>query len=80
MWPFSKKESKPEPEPEIHRHFPIGKRFRYLGVEMIVCGHWEYWPHCGAMPVVKADYVDAKGQIRNVQFNPCELPALLNGG
>jgi hypothetical protein len=52
-----------------------GETFTYLGVTMMVTGHWRFGYtehyHC-----LMCDYVDARGVLHSVSFNPRELETL----
>lgn len=77
MWPFKKN---PDPVNRFIVPFPMGARFNYLGVRLVVTCHWqEYVTATGIRrnPRLYADYVDAHGVIRNVSFSERELPALM---
>ena len=78
MWPFSKKEPKESFEKialkELMDFRPIGGKFKYLGVEMIVYGYGE-WIDCYP-PLLKCNYVDNHGVIHSACFQHSELPAL----
>ena len=87
MWPFKKKTKEEENNQswekekdlrikEIESEFPIGKRFRYLGVDMIVSGHHQFWPYVGKIPGVNAQYADAHGVIKKIEFGYVEYKAL----
>lgn len=75
MWPFSKKEEEPVDNPFVET-FPMGTKLNYMGIQMIVCGHWEYMYPLGFYPELICDYVDGDGIIRNVKFNVREINTL----
>ena len=52
-----------------------GETFRYLGVTMMVTGHWT-WYGCGVVPSLQCDYVDAHGVVHHCSFGVDELPTL----
>lgn len=68
MWPFTYDETK-------NLHFPVavGEQFKYLGVDMICCRHFDF---ANESPAIVADYVTALGEIKSVSFLPVEWPAL----
>ena len=82
MWPFKKKEPKPDRTGEtiakLKSFKDIGETFNYLGRTCVVTGHWEYWPYCGVVPMLKFDYADEHGILHSVSANIRELPALIN--
>jgi hypothetical protein len=56
-----------------------GETFRYLGVTMMVTGHWETWPilHGFDMrPSLRCDYVDSHGVLHKASFGLEELATL----
>lgn len=58
----------------------IGEKFNYLSIEMVVTAHYEiniYSFETIARPVLKADYVDKNGIIRERCFCIRELPGLI---
>lgn len=71
-------EKKPEPENPFILRFPLGARFNYLGVRLVVTDHWIQYPGCGdRFPRLRADYVNAHGDIKAAEFSQNELPALM---
>jgi hypothetical protein len=69
---------KPEPENPFIFPFPMGARFNYLGVKLVVTGHWVSYPCCSdRIPRLRADYVNAHGDIKNIEYSVNELPALM---
>jgi hypothetical protein len=73
-WLFKEK---PEPENPFILPFPLGARFNYLGVRLVVTGHWIQYPCGPRMPMLRADYVNAHGDIKPAEFRGCELPTLM---
>jgi hypothetical protein len=72
MWPFAKKEPKPK-EPELKPPVAIGERFKYLGVHMVCSRHYVFdMP----FPVVLAEYVTKRGEIKQITFSPVDWPSL----
>ena len=63
------KEPKPKPKPPVD----VGKRFKYLGIEMVCTRHWDYDT---TFPVVVAEYVNKHGEIQHAKFPPCDWLAL----
>lgn len=87
MWPFKKKEKKPKEKPwqidaikEMKEFRKIGETFVYRGIEMTVCGHYEFngsiYSH-PFTPSLRADYVDKHGILHNISFGYQELKALI---
>ena len=65
---------------EIADFREIGKRFYYLGVEMIVTGHRDIifaGYNISCIPCIKADYVNKHGEIKQIQFYYKELDNLI---
>ena len=82
-WKRKKEEPKPDWTQEgIDKLLAFRKRgetFRYLGVTMMVTGHWEIWPNLYGFhihPSLRCDYVDVHGVLHNASFSPDELPTL----
>lgn len=86
MWPFQKKvleEMKPSKSQaridELRAFRDIGEKFNYMGVEIIVTGHYEAVP-CGFGIIfeacLKGDYKTDQGEIKNISFDHSELEAL----
>jgi hypothetical protein len=76
MWPFKNSKKTQELENPFEKLFPLGSRFNYLGLSLIVTGHYEVWPGLGMVPRLTADYVDRHGRIQSVTFALRELPGL----
>ena len=84
MWPFSKKEPKPPKKDWVQEGIDalkafrdVGQTFNYLGRVCVVTCHWESWgPDFGWRPMLICDYADEKGEVRQLKFRVCELPAL----
>jgi hypothetical protein len=81
VWPFTKKEPKPDWCDEgiaaLKAFRDVGQTFSYLGRTCIVTGHWEWMGiDFGPRPVLLCDYADDRGEIRQLKFNLSELPAL----
>lgn len=72
MWRFTKKKPKPK-EPELKPPVAIGDRFKYLGVNMVCCRHWSC-PY--EFPVVVAEYVTKRGEIKQIVFGPADWASL----
>ena len=78
MWPFRKKVDTTEQGiDELKAFRNIGETFNYLGRTCIVTGHRECWEMIGWVPMLMCDYVDGRGQIRQVKFNLRELPGII---
>lgn len=80
MWPFTKKESKPdwceEGIAKLKAFRDVGQTFNYLGRTCIVSRHCEWWPYAGCIPRLVCDYADDYGVIRQAVFRIDEIPAL----
>jgi hypothetical protein len=75
MWPFKKKS---EPENPFIVLFPLGARINYLGARLVVTDHWIASPgRHGRTPRLRADYINAQGDIKTAGFSIGELPALI---
>jgi len=70
MWPFNRKSKQSEPD---KLPVEIGKRFRYLGVDMICIRDFGYEY---GYPAVVAEYVNKFGEIKQATFYPCDWVAL----
>ena len=69
MWPFSKKQPETERvEDQIVIRFPMGSKIEYLGVDMVITGHYRWDGGCGHMSGLETNYVDGKGVIRTHWF------------
>ena len=80
MWPFKKKEKKPEnsaPEwwgmwTELKDKYPVGRSFEYLGRKMIVSRHRHYFPGMGyflpVYPEIICEYADDHGVLHEWAF------------
>lgn len=82
-WTRKKKEPKPDRTNEgIDKLIAFRKRgetFAYLGVTMMVTGHWDVWPSMYGFdirPRLRCDYVDAHGVLHQCSFGLGELPTL----
>lgn len=71
---FSRKKRDKESEriEELMELAPIGTRFEYLGVDMIVTGHTKFLPGIGRVSALVADYADKSGIIRGAVFSYSE--------
>lgn len=82
-WKRKKKEPKPDWRQEgIDKLIAFRKRgetFTYLGVTMMVTGHWDIRPNLYGIdshPSLRCDYVDAHGVLHQCSFGLGELPIL----
>jgi len=84
MWWKQKKE---EPKPDrlqegIDKLIAFRKRgetFTYMGVTMLVTGHYRIMPslYCvECLPSLQCDYVDAHGVLHHASFGLSELPTI----
>lgn len=71
-------EKRLEAEIEEFRQFrDIGETFNYLGRTLIVTAHTETAVDLGEYARLRCDYADNDGVIRQISFQPRELPALI---
>ena len=82
-WNRKKQETRPDWKREgVDKLIAFRKRgetFRYLGVTMMVTGHWTPLPSLHGfdiMPSLQCDYVDAHGVLHKCSFGLGELPTL----
>jgi hypothetical protein len=82
-WKRKKEEPKPDWRQEgIDKLIAFRKRgetFGYLGVTMMVTGHWEILPSLYGFdmhPSLRCDYVDAHGVLHQASFRLGELATL----
>lgn len=91
MW-FEKKKTEEEPKKEksweetameeIKSFRDIGEKFNYLGVEMMVTGHFDVhfplnvYDSLRIKPCLKVDYVTKNGEIKGGTFYVKDLPML----
>ena len=54
----------------VRTAFPVGKRFEYLGRELLVTSHeWQSgWPGC--FPTIATEYADNNGKLHEWHFTP----------
>lgn len=87
MWPFKKKDAKPEPDlrtaliQRLESWRAIGQEFEYLGRRMIVSRHYSiagcYPMGLYPQPGISAYYADDIGVIHSVSFSAAESMALM---
>jgi len=84
MW-WKRKKEKPKPDSiqegigKLIAFRKRGETFRYLGVTMMVTGHWgirDSLYGCEVYPILRCDYVDAHGVLHQASFVLSELPTL----
>ena len=81
MWPFRKTNDDSEVY-ELRKHqlsWPIGTKFKYLGVDMIVTGNFSVGHGITSSylyQIIKADYLDNNGVIREISFCENEFNSL----
>jgi hypothetical protein len=80
MWPFGKIKNNSVEKIKNHRkEWPLGKKFKYLGINMVVVSNvleefaMEY-SYC--TPYIKAHYVNNNGVIETIIFYENELEML----
>jgi hypothetical protein len=72
---------------DLFKQFPIGKRFKYLGITMVVINRQPYCSGSNSefyyfprrIPTITTEYVDCKGVIKQRVFVLENLSALLSG-
>ena len=76
---------KPAPDPnarkikELQEWFPIGSSFKFLGREMVACGHSSLAGglYCiYSYPTLRVSYADETGVLHNASFNYDEAKAI----
>ena len=81
MWPFNKRESKPnhfeEGISKLKEFRDIGETFNYLGRTCIVTAHYDGHFEMGFYPILKFDYCDDLGVLHNMTACVSELPCLM---
>lgn len=60
-------------EKELVPPIAVGKRFKYLGINMVCVRHWDFYLTCS---VVVAEYIDRDGDLVCRTFPPCDWTAL----
>lgn len=84
--PSEKEEFFTKKQEEVFARFPIGKRFNFMGVDLIVTSHAYYEPGTSGefhhrpeqLPEIKTIYVDKKGGFRVFTFEATEIEKLLD--
>lgn len=78
---FCKKNRDDEGWSEWIEKYPIGKKFKYLDVNMIITHNYQWIAGIGQVKAVRADYVNKHGDIKNVVFDQNEIKnvEMING-
>lgn len=86
MWPFKRTENTKQQSinaalDSLREFRGVGEKFTYLGVEMVVTGHYDLslglYGALDIIPSLNADYVNKNGEIKSVSFSPIELNTLI---